>query len=383
MSVKHKIKVVIVSATDVKGSHSFVNCALQDSATKSVWKGYQAKTPLSEGPNPKWKKSLVFGGMPSSLEFQLRFDLYNAKERQLVGRVLISKEASLKCMQAYSGCNGVPNVCWSAWYPVQPIIDDDDNDNAKGGGHSGQGCSGSASQDLTSCGLGRIHIAIIPPTIKTAAANLSTPSDKPAKASGATGPSPLTNGEGAKASEPKNEKKSSGLLSTLLPKSMQKNGDKKEKEWTSERIEKAKKKRIPVRNEIISSEESYKRSLEALMESYVNPMEGVVSKNDFKKMFSDVKSIYAFHEVFLPYLSKTEDVGACFLKFADFLKIYTEYINNYSKIIETLSSLRKNRKFSNFLKAARKKATMEITGYLIGPVQRIPRYVLLLKELKK
>jgi len=76
-------------------------------------------------------------------------------------------------------------------------------------------------------------------------------------------------------------------------------------------------------------------------------------------------------------------MGSCFLKYADYLKIYTEYINHYGEVIQTLSDLRKNKKFTNFLRSARKTTNMEITGFLIQPVQRIPRYVLLLKELKK
>jgi len=72
------------------------------------------------------------------------------------------------------------------------------------------------------------------------------------------------------------------------------------------------------------------------------------------------------------------------LQSADFLKMYTQYLNFYERAIATMNSLRENSKFQKFLsdhmEQLRGKSLM---SYLIQPVQRIPRYVLLLRELKK
>jgi hypothetical protein len=78
-------------------------------------------------------------------------------------------------------------------------------------------------------------------------------------------------------------------------------------------------------------------------------------------------------------LSTKDDVSRVIIKFADFLKMYTQFLNNYGKALETINAHRNNKKFQNFLADTRKKGgLMDITSYMIMPVQRIPRYELLL-----
>eukprot|EP00467_Chlorarachnion_reptans_P002223 CAMPEP_0114523078 /NCGR_PEP_ID=MMETSP0109-20121206/21094_1 /TAXON_ID=29199 /ORGANISM="Chlorarachnion reptans, Strain CCCM449" /LENGTH=550 /DNA_ID=CAMNT_0001704359 /DNA_START=177 /DNA_END=1829 /DNA_ORIENTATION=- len=345
MSKRHKIKVVVVSGHKLPSPNTFVNCALIDTSIDEVWKRYQAKTPLGEGSAPVWKKALVFGGMPHSLEFALRFDVYAAEKKSFLGRVQISKGDSLVACEQYKEANGNPQAQWSNWYRLKDK-------------------SGNPIKEEAF-----LHVAIVPPTVKTADANLNPPVPPPVEKKETPKPPPVKPDAKAKAAAEAN------------PMTTQAKPD--EKPWTDERRAKAKKKRIPARQEIIDSEKSYLDNLTALMDQYVNPMKAYVTDEDHKKMFSDVMGIYNFHMLFCPYMKESEDIGSCFIKYADYLKIYTEFINHYGNIIETLSELRKNKKFTNFLKIARKEAKMEITSYLIQPVQRIPRYVLLLKELKK
>eukprot|EP00466_Bigelowiella_natans_P019300 jgi/Bigna1/127950/aug1.5_g2658 len=221
---------------------------------------------------------------------------------------------------------------------------------------------------------GGLHIALVPPSVKTADANLSPPVPAPAaKAQSSNSPS----------SSSSSSKPSCTANPTPEVKRGSSSKKKDDKPWTEERLAKAKRKRIHARQEIIDSEESYLTNLTALMDTYVKPMKQVVDLADHKKMFADVKSICDFHEIFYPFVKKSSDIGYCFLKYADYLKIYTEFINHYAGVIECLSENRKNKKFTHFLKEARTNAKMEITSYLIQPVQRIPRYVLLLKELQR
>lgn len=70
----------------------------------------------------------------------------------------------------------------------------------------------------------------------------------------------------------------------------------------------------------------------------------------------------------------------------DFLKVYSQYVNNYDKAMETVSRLESdNPKFAAFLREREAKTgtIVPIENYLIMPVQRIPRYSLLLDELVK
>ena len=94
------------------------------------------------------------------------------------------------------------------------------------------------------------------------------------------------------------------------------------------------------------------------------------------------------------------DVGAVFKRFAPFLKMYRTYLNNNSDAMaavqKRLDSERKGTVFSRTVMSfiAREKATMTLGKFcssrgepleslLIQPVQRLPRYKMLLEELLK
>jgi len=78
-------------------------------------------------------------------------------------------------------------------------------------------------------------------------------------------------------------------------------------------------------------------------------------------------------------------IGLIFNQITDFLKVYTSYCNEYSKSLEKLSDLmNNNEEFSEFISEKMKDPKIEQsmpTSYLILPVQRIPRYVTLIKQL--
>ncbi|KAL9650367.1 hypothetical protein ABK040_016434 [Willaertia magna] len=80
--------------------------------------------------------------------------------------------------------------------------------------------------------------------------------------------------------------------------------------------------------------------------------------------------------------------GEAFLEMAPFMKLYTEYINNFQNAATILRERRKkNQNLNNYLnkcKETREECKgLDITSFMILPVQRIPRYQLLLKELLK
>merc|ERR1711988_1665742 len=72
----------------------------------------------------------------------------------------------------------------------------------------------------------------------------------------------------------------------------------------------------------------------------------------------------------------------------DFLKVYTQYVKNFSAALTRLNELMESHsKFKKWLEkqlqAASGKKMYDLPSYLITPVQRIPRYYLLLKSLSK
>lgn len=80
-------------------------------------------------------------------------------------------------------------------------------------------------------------------------------------------------------------------------------------------------------------------------------------------------------------------IGDIFLYLGPFLKIYSVYARNYQNAIKTASELeRKNSVFASFLRQRLRSpecAGKGLQAYILAPVQRIPRYKLLLEDLLK
>jgi hypothetical protein len=82
----------------------------------------------------------------------------------------------------------------------------------------------------------------------------------------------------------------------------------------------------------------------------------VISKSEIKNIFSEIEVILNYNVMLLNELEKRMDnwsqeqiIGDIFLKITDFLKVYTQYVNNYNRAIHTMHSCEKNEKFSSFL----------------------------------
>jgi hypothetical protein len=77
-------------------------------------------------------------------------------------------------------------------------------------------------------------------------------------------------------------------------------------------------------------------------------------------------------------------VGDIFLEFLPRFQGYVAYINNFDRANEIYTNLRENDTFVQFDENARMKSEQQpLPSILITPVQRIPRYILLLQELIK
>lgn len=85
--------------------------------------------------------------------------------------------------------------------------------------------------------------------------------------------------------------------------------------------------------------------------------------------------------------SDEQALGDIFIKLTDFLRIYVDYVNNFEHSVALTDKLKKkNQEFDKFLiKAEKIPACRGLTfeSFLIMPVQRVPRYVMLLMDLLK
>nr|XP_009670863.1 PREDICTED: FYVE, RhoGEF and PH domain-containing protein 2 isoform X2 [Struthio camelus australis] len=111
-----------------------------------------------------------------------------------------------------------------------------------------------------------------------------------------------------------------------------------------------------------------------------------------KMIFSNISSIYQFHaKFFLPELQKRMEnwssnprIGDVIQKLAPFLKMYGEYVKNFDKAVELITAWsEKSPPFQELIADIQKRkvcANLTLQHHMLEPVQRIPRYELLLKD---
>ncbi|KAG2392546.1 hypothetical protein C9374_011271 [Naegleria lovaniensis] len=161
------------------------------------------------------------------------------------------------------------------------------------------------------------------------------------------------------------------------------------------------KKRDHILEEILSTEESYVKGLRELEEAYLKPIreKKLLSKEVFDMIFNDIAIIAGVNENFLSELKKlyfgdklqSYNVAKLLLHYAHSFKLYTRFIGNYGVAVTALEEeKKKNNKFKKFLEEISVKLGEESTtardftidGHMILPLQRIPRYEMLLQQLK-
>ncbi|XP_029348731.1 kalirin [Echeneis naucrates] len=141
--------------------------------------------------------------------------------------------------------------------------------------------------------------------------------------------------------------------------------------------------------ELLQTEKTYVRDLHECLETYLWEMTSGVEEippgiaNKEHIVFGNMQEIYDFHNnIFLKelvnYEQLPEDVGHCFVTWADKFHIYVDYCKNKPDSSQLI--LEHAGTFFDDIQQRRGLAN-SISSYLIKPVQRITKYQLLLKEL--
>eukprot|EP00028_Trichosphaerium_sp_Am-I-7-wt_P004694 CAMPEP_0168522080 /NCGR_PEP_ID=MMETSP0405-20121227/9081_1 /TAXON_ID=498012 /ORGANISM="Trichosphaerium sp, Strain Am-I-7 wt" /LENGTH=984 /DNA_ID=CAMNT_0008543507 /DNA_START=26 /DNA_END=2980 /DNA_ORIENTATION=+ len=153
-------------------------------------------------------------------------------------------------------------------------------------------------------------------------------------------------------------------------------------------------KRTKIAGEILSTEETFVKSLQTMIQYYKAPL----AKAGFlvealKKMFDDIELLLNFNIQLLkefkeriPNWGPITKIGDVFTKMAPFLKMYSKYSNNYqSAIVEYKRIVKENDKFRDTVEQSKisSKMKLELPDYFIMPIQRVPRYVMLIADLLK
>eukprot|EP01083_Nonionella_stella_P076353 208001_1 len=137
-------------------------------------------------------------------------------------------------------------------------------------------------------------------------------------------------------------------------------------------------------HELLTTEIDYCKNIEMILVHYAIPLKDLLKKRDHGFIFDILLIIDKFHEIILRDLEKhlTGDISAVFVKHAASLRCYGSFINSHEQRMDLLASLReKSSKFRKFCNATMAEIGQSLEMLLINPVQRIPRYELLLKAL--
>ncbi|XP_017063406.1 kalirin [Drosophila eugracilis] len=138
--------------------------------------------------------------------------------------------------------------------------------------------------------------------------------------------------------------------------------------------------------EIISSEKSYLEQLELLMNYFVRPLkeQAIIDCSNHTLLFGQIEMIHNLNGEFLRELeANMENVAQAFLKMAPFFKLYSVYAFDYRGALFIIQDLiSKNPVFRKFLEQteSRPEVQRKLNSLMIVPIQRVPRYKLLLEQ---
>mmetsp|Transcript_26610 Transcript_26610/g.66865 ORF Transcript_26610/g.66865 Transcript_26610/m.66865 type:complete len:1029 (-) Transcript_26610:237-3323(-) len=161
--------------------------------------------------------------------------------------------------------------------------------------------------------------------------------------------------------------------------------------------EESEKRRNHIAMEIGSTEASYVKSLENMLANFRKPLvslstdDGPIKSSDVTKIFSNAEQLYQLNSEILTKIQERLEnwsaetlLGDIFVQLAPVMIIYTEYGNNYEEALQCLVNNLKNAKFQEIHEQGKKLSqNFSLEHLLIMPIQRIPRYNLLLADLLK
>lgn len=152
----------------------------------------------------------------------------------------------------------------------------------------------------------------------------------------------------------------------------------------SDEVEKRDSLRLRAIKEVLVTEKTYLKSLELLINHYVVPLKSILDPSAHNILFGHIDMIYNLNSELLQELEMDlNNVGSAFLRLAPFLKLYSVYAFDYKRVLLTLQELQdKHTKFKQFLERTETRPDVQtkLNSLLILPIQRVPRYKLLLQQ---
>ena len=157
--------------------------------------------------------------------------------------------------------------------------------------------------------------------------------------------------------------------------------------------------RREVIKEIVSTENSYVTQLQIVIDYVLKPLETskLLSSDEKEKIFGDIEKIYFVNNQFRILLNSFKEekydnllIGKMFNDMSNYFNIYGSYNVNYLNASTIIQEMKRSKHpFIEWTKTQLKQCEIEeyrelsISSFLITPIQRLPRYILLMKEIVK
>lgn len=138
--------------------------------------------------------------------------------------------------------------------------------------------------------------------------------------------------------------------------------------------------------EILTTEVTYLRQLEILMEYFIQPIieRKLLNHSLLSSLSENIKTLYNVSGELIKELKQdSENIAGAFHKLAPFFKLYSVYAYDYEQILSLLQTKQENDcEFKDFVskQETRPEVGRKLPSLLITPIQRVPRYKLLLRE---
>jgi len=145
---------------------------------------------------------------------------------------------------------------------------------------------------------------------------------------------------------------------------------------------------------LLETEESYTKDIRTIHWEFNLGSGEVLTQPDQRILFMNIGEIFDLHtEITKELLEKVrkkwgyhQTVGDTIEKYIPKFQIYEKYITNYKEAADFLQKSRQSTRIDKYLQSRETKQYcrgLKLESFLVMPIQRLPRYLLLLKELRK
>ncbi|CAJ1054377.1 FYVE%2C RhoGEF and PH domain-containing protein 4-like [Xyrichtys novacula] len=157
---------------------------------------------------------------------------------------------------------------------------------------------------------------------------------------------------------------------------------------------------LKIANELLQTERAYVARLHLLDQVFCSRLTEEAGCGSFppeviRNIFSNISSIYSFHSQFLlPDLEncinhwcESPGLGKVLLQHAPFLRMYADYVRNFDQAMELVRTwTERSSAFRNIIQDIQSQevcGNLTLQHHMLEPVQRVPRYEMLLRDYLK